>query len=402
MSASALYSLRAGLSTLSAVAALAGCSPAPHMPAPEPAQVSVVTLKAKPYTQVRSLPGRLTAYLSANVTPQVTGVIQQRPFTEGSDVKAGQLLYQLDPGTYQAAYDQAKANLANAEAALLSARPQAERDGELAKIDAISKQDLDNATATLRQDEATVLSDQASLTSARVNLAYTRIAAPISGRITTSAYTVGALVTANQSTALATIYQYDPIYVDVTQSSAQYLQLRQDLVNGRLRRDGSGAARITLTLEDGSTYAQEGTLQVVGVSVDQSTGTITLRGTVSNPDKLLLPNMYVHALLQQGVNQNALWVPQQGVTRDVKGNATALVVGAGSKVEQRTLQVSGTQGSDWIVESGLKVGDRVIVEGLQDVKIGDAVKPQELPPQSALTSGQPAAAPADAAKVGGH
>jgi RND family efflux transporter MFP subunit len=369
---------------------LAACSTHSQMPSSALVEVGVVTLQAKPYTLIRSLPGRLTAYRSANITPQVTGVIQQRPFTEGADVKAGDLLYQLDAGTYQGAYDQAKANLANAQAALLSAQPQAERDRQLAKIDAVSKQDLDTALATLKQDEATVQADKAAVESARVNLAYTRITAPISGRITTSAYTVGALVTADQTTALATIYQYDPLYVDVTESSAQYLQLRRDLASGKLKTDASGGAKFKLTLEDGAPYVQEGTLQVVGVAVDEGTGTITLRGTVSNPDKLLLPNMYVHAELEQGVDSQALRVPQQGVTHDAKGNATALVVGAGNRVELRNLQVAGTEGSDWVVQGGLAPGDRVIVEGLQSVRAGDTVVPQEASsmPASSASSNQ--------------
>lgn len=383
-----------GRSTLGMILLLAGCSASHKMPPKGPAQVGVTTLKAKRYTHVRSLSGRLTAYLSANVTPQVTGVIQKRAFKEGSDVRAGELLYQLDPGTYQAAYEQAEANLASAEAALLSARPQAERSIELAKIDAVSKQDLDSARATLKQDEATVAADKAALESARVNLAYTRITAPIAGHITTSAYTVGALVTANQSNALTTIYQYDPMYVDVTQSSVQYLKLRQDVANGRLKMDAAGGATFELTLEDGSTYSRKGSLQVVGVAVDQSTGTITLRGTVPNADKILLPNMYVHAELEQGVNDNALWVPQQGVTHDAEGSATVLVVGAGNKVELRKVQVAGAMGGDWIVESGLNAGDRVIVEGVQDVKEGDVVNPYDMSSTAVSSSSAPAPASA--------
>ena len=371
-----------------ALLGLTACSPSAPPPQMAPAKVTVLTLKAKPYAKSTSLPGRLTAYLSANVTPQVTGVIQKRLFDEGAEVHAGQLLYQLDPGTYQAGYDQAKANLANAQAALYSARPQAERAKQLLKIDAVSKQDFDSAIATLKQDEATVQADQAALESARVNLGYTRITAPISGTIATSTYTVGALVTANQSTALTTIYRYDPVYVDITQSSAQYLQLRKDLASGRLKADASGAAKFKLLLEDGSTYQSEGSLHVVGVAVDESTGTITLRGTVANPDKMLLPNMYVHADLEQGVDNHALWVPQQGVSHDAKGDATALVVGADNKVVQKTLAVAGAVAGDWIVDSGLKAGDRVIVAGLQNVKEGDTVDPQEAP-----TTATTAAAP---------
>lgn len=360
-----------------ALLGLTACSPSAPPPQMALAKVTVLTLKAKPYAQSTSLPGRLTAYLSANVTPQVTGVIQKRLFDEGTEVHPGQLLYQLDPGTYQAAYDQAKANLANAQAALYAARPQAERAKQLVKIDAVSKQDFDTAIATLKQDEATVQADQAAVESARVNLGYTRITAPIGGTIATSTYTVGALVTANQSTALTTIYRYDPVYVDITQSSAQYLQLRKDLASGRLKADASGAAKFKLLLEDGSTYQSEGSLHVVGVAVDESTGTITLRGTVANPDKMLLPNMYVHADLEQGVDNHALWVPQQGVSHDAKGDATALVVGADNKVVQKNLTVAGAVAGDWIVDSGLKAGDRVIIAGVQNVKEGDTVDPQE-------------------------
>jgi RND family efflux transporter MFP subunit len=237
-----------------------------------------------------------------------------------------------------------------------------------------------------------VQADQAAVESARVNLAYTRITAPIGGTIATSTYTVGALVTANQTTALTTIYRYDTVYVDITQSSAQYLQLRKDLASGRLKADASGAAKFKLILEDGSTYQREGSLHFVGVAVDESTGTITLRGTVANPDKLLLPNMYVHADLEQGVDNNALWVPQQGVSHDAKGDATALVVGSDNKVVQKSLTVAGAVGGDWIVDSGLKAGDRVIVAGLQNVKEGDTVDPQEAGAASAAPTsvGQPA------------
>lgn len=362
------------------VMSLTACSGHDAPGTKKPPVVKVVTVERSPYRQTVSLPGRTTSFLTSPVTPQVGGIIQKRLFAEGTPVKAGDVLYQIDPAPYQAALDSARADLLKAQAAVVAARPQAERDQELARIDAVSKETLEAAQATLKADEADVAAGQAAVETARINLGYTQVKAPVAGTISASSVTPGALVTANQSTALATIYAYDPMYVDVTQSSTQFLALRRDLASGRLKRDASGAARITLQLEDGSDYGREGSLQFAGVHVDETTGTITLRGIVPNPDGLLLPGMYVHADVEQGVDELALMVPQQGVTHDPKGAATALIVDAQGKVEQRTLGVAGTQGANWVVDSGLAPGDRVIVEGSQDVKPGAAVTVQAAAP----------------------
>ncbi|WP_455925766.1 efflux RND transporter periplasmic adaptor subunit [Pseudomonas putida] len=375
------------LCVLAAMLLVTGCSQG-KQEAPKTSQaVTVVTLKRQPFTRSVSLPGRTTAFLTSPVTPQVTGIIQKRLFDEGSEVKAGQLLYQVDPAPYQATYDADQAELAKARAALLSAQPIAKRDEALAHIDAISQQTLETSRATLREDEAAVQSAQAALESARINLNYTRVTAPIAGTIGASSYTPGALVTANQTSPLTTIYAYDPIYVDVTQSSADVLQLRKALADGRLQKDDKGRARISLTLEDGSPYSHAGSLQFAGVGVDQATGTITLRAIVPNPEKLLLPGMYVHANINEGVDDNALLVPQQAVTHDPRGNATALVVNAQNKVELRTVTEEGTSSTNWVISDGVKAGERVILEGSQYVKPGDTVQATEAAPAVAAAGG---------------
>ncbi|WP_347557415.1 efflux RND transporter periplasmic adaptor subunit [Robbsia sp. KACC 23696] len=369
-------SLRYGFSALCLSCTLAACSHDKKAAAPKVQTVSFVTVKDTPYTQSVSLPGRTTAYLTSPVTPQVTGIIQKRLFTEGGEVKAGQVLYQIDPAPYQAVYDADKANLENAQAALLSAKPIAERDRSLAAIDAISKQTLETADATLKQDQATIDADKAALESARINLDYTRVKAPISGTITASTVTPGALVTADQTTAMATIYAYDPLYLDVTQSSSEVLALRKKLASGALKADAQGNAKVKITLEDGTAYAHEGSLQFAGVGVDQTTGTVTLRVIVPNPEKLLLPGEYIHAVVEQGIDENAILVPQQGVTHDSRGDASALIVDAQNKIEQRTLQLSGTaDNNEWVVTSGLAPGDRIVVSGMQFVSPGDTVNP---------------------------
>lgn len=367
------------LCALAALVWVGGCSQGQHDAPKKPQSVTVTTVRTAPFTRSTSLSGRTVAYLTSPVTPQVTGIVQRRLFEEGSEVKAGQLLYQIDPAPYQALVDADKAALAKAQAALLSAQPIAQRDEALAKMDAISQQTLDTARATLREDQAAVLAAQADLESARINLGYTRVTAPIAGTIGASTYTPGALVTANQTSPMATIYAYDPMYVDVTQSSAEVLQLRRALAAGSLQKDDKGRAKIQLTLEDGSAYAHPGSLQFAGVGVDQSTGTITLRAIVPNPEKLLLPGMYVHATVNEGLDQNAVQVPQQAVTHDPRGNATLLVVNAQDKVEQRTVTEEGTNGANWVVNSGLKDGERVILEGSQYVKPGDTVQAQQAP-----------------------
>lgn len=365
---------------------------APTMP-PQP--VTVVTLKSQSVTLTRELPGRTSAYLVAEVRPQVNGIVKQRLFTEGGSVKAGQTLYELDDAIYRAAYNNAQAVLTKAKATLESAQATARRSAELAKIDAVSTQENENAIAALRQTEADVASAEATLASSGVSLGYSRITSPISGRIGKSTVTQGALVTANQATALATVQQLDPIYIDVTQSSSEWLQLKQEIDAGRLESSGSGTPA-KIILENGGAYGQEGKLQFADVSVDPQTGSFLLRAIVPNPKNTLMPGMYVTAQLNEGIRKETILVPQQGITRDPKGGATALVVGADNKVEQRSVKVSRTIGDQWLVEDGLQAGERVIVEGLQKVQPGMAVQPTE-----AGAAPQPAAQTAAPAKQAG-
>ncbi|MDR5783835.1 efflux RND transporter periplasmic adaptor subunit [Caballeronia sp. LZ065] len=383
---SVLYSM----AVLSFTGSLTACSPASKKEQKKVQSVNVMTVHTTRYAQSVSLPGRTTAFLTSQVTPQVSGIIQKRLFEEGGEVRAGQVLYQIDPAPYQATYDADKADLEKAQAALLSARPIAERDKSLAAIDAISKETLEQAEATLKQDEATIDADRAALESARINLGYTRLTAPISGTISASTYTPGALVTADQSTALATIYAYDPMYLDVTQSSTAVLALRKKLADGSLKTDAAGNAKVRITLEDGTTYKHEGTLKFAGVGVDQTTGTITLRIVVPNPEKMLLPGEYLHAVVDQGIDENAILVPQQAVTHDQRGDASALVVGAKNKIEQRTLTLSGTaDGNQWVVTGGLASGDRIVVEGSQYVDAGETVKAVEMPASAVAATHPP-------------
>ena len=369
-------------------AAVAACSSKqpPQMPQ---AQVGVQTVSAQRLALDQTLSGRTVAYMTSDVRPQVGGILRKRLFTEGQDVKAGQVLYEIDPASYQAAYDTAKGDLAQAEAAVLSARPKAQRYQTLVALDAVSKQDGDDAVATLRSNEAAVVAAKASLQTARINLDYTRISAPIDGRIGTSSYTPGALVSAGQSDVLATINQLDPMYVDVTQSSAQLLQLRRQLDAGQLKAV-DGKAEVKLQLEDGSTYARSGTLEVVDAAVDTATGTVKLRAVVPNPDRLLLPGMYVKAVLSMAVDEQAILVAQQAISRNSKGEAVALVVGSDNKVAQRVLTTGDAIGDKWVVRDGLKVGDKVIVQGVQKVSVGAQVKAVEVT-SAAATATPPAA-----------
>lgn len=361
---------------LSTVVSLGACSGKPNQQMPQ-TEVGVVTLKAERLPVHTELPGRTVAYMTSDVRPQVGGILRKRLFTEGADVKAGQVLYEIDPATYQASYDNAAGTLAQAEAEVLSARPKAERYRSLLAADAVSKQDADDAIASLKEAEASVVASKASLQSARIDLDYTRITAPISGRIGTSAYTPGALVTADQSTALATINQLDPIYVDVVQSSAQLLRLREQIEAGMLKAV-DGKAEVSVVLEDGSTYAQTGTLEVVTASVDETTGTVKLRAVLPNAKHQLLPGMYVKAVLSTAVNEQALLVPQQSVTRDAKGDATVWVVGNDGKVAQRSVKLGDAVGDRWVATSGLKAGEKVVVEGTQKVSAGASVKAVEV------------------------
>jgi len=373
---------------------LAGCGKnqaAAKAPQSAPPEVGIVVVQPQRVALTTELPGRTSPHLIAEVRPQVSGIIQKRIFTEGSDVKAGQVLYQIDPATYQAAYASAKAALARAEASLASVRLKAERYKELVKIKAVSQQDYDDAYAALKQAEADVASSKAAVETARINLAYTKVTAPISGRIGRSTVTDGALVTGNQTAALATIQQLSSMYVDVTQSSAELLRLKQNLSSGLLKNSAATQARVNLVLEDGNAYPLPGTLKFSEVTVDQSTGSVTLRAVFPNPKQTLLPGMFVRAFLEEGINENAILVPQRGVTRNPKGEAMVMVVGAEEKVEPRVITVARTVGDSWLVSGGLKAGDRVILEGIQKARPGTPVK-------AVPFSGAPATQPAGSAQ----
>ncbi|MEO1750526.1 efflux RND transporter periplasmic adaptor subunit [Thiofaba sp. EF100] len=339
--------------------------------------VTVMTVRPGPVTRTTELPGRTVPYLIAEIRPQVTGIIKSRKFIEGSEVEAGQLLYQIDPSGYQAAYDGARASLSRAEAQLQSARLKAERQAELVKINAVSKEAHDDAQAALKQALADVASARAVLDKARIDLDYTRLTAPISGRIGRSMVTPGALVTANQAEALATVQQLDPIYVDLAQSSADLLRLKREFEAGRLLRGRESSVPVRLVLEDGSEYGPEGRLAFSEVTVDQGTGSVTLRAVFPNPKGDLLPGMYVRARLDQGVDEQAILVPHAAVMRDPKGNAQVLVVNAEDKVELRVIRTAESMGNRWRVTDGLAAGERVIVEGLQKVRPGATVKAEE-------------------------
>ena len=342
-----------------------------------PAAVDVVTLHAAPLQLMSELTGRTAPLRVAEVRPQVNGIILKRLFTEGSDVKAGQLLYQIDPAVYQAAVASAKANLAKAQANEQSARLKAQRYAELVKVKAISRQEYDDADAAWKQQVAEIGAAKAALQSANINLAYTRITAPISGRIGKSAVTEGALVTAQQADSLTSISQLDPMYVDVRQSTADLLRLKRQVAAGKLTQGKQDGAKVSFQLEDGSQYGEQGTLQFSDVTVDETTGMVTLRVLVPNPHDLLLPGMFMRATLQEGERPQGLLVPQTAVTRTPKGGATVMVVTADNKVELREVQLSRVVGDSWVVESGLDAGEKVIVAGLQKVKPGALVAPAE-------------------------
>ncbi|TKI06260.1 efflux RND transporter periplasmic adaptor subunit [Martelella alba] len=350
-------------------------------------EVGVVTVKKQSLNVTTELPGRTAAFRIAEVRPQVNGIILKRNFVEGSDVKAGMSLYQIDPAPYQASYDSANGDLAQAQANANIARVTVERYKKLLPTHFVSKQDYDTAVATLQQNDAAVVAAKAALETARINLAYTRVTSPISGRIGKSAYTEGALVTNAQTTAMAVVQQLNPMYVDVTQSSNDFLRLKQELNNGTLKQI-DGKATVRLLMEDGSLYPQTGTLEFSDVTVDETTGSITLRAVFPNPNDALLPGMFVRARLDEGVNENALLVPQQGITHDPRGQATAMVVGPDNKVALRQLTAPQAIGDKWLVTAGLKEGDRVIVTGLQKVKPGIPVIAKEVDaqPQSAQTA----------------
>jgi membrane fusion protein, multidrug efflux system len=358
-------------SRLAAAAALllTGCGHHAQPPAPPPPRVSVVTLRAQSVPIITVLPGRVNAYRTADVRPQVNGIILKRLFVEGSEVRAGQQLYQIDPAPYKAAYDSAVA--ANA-----SARALAQRDRALVESSLVAKQDYDNA-------EAAWLQAQAAVETARINLIYTKVLSPITGRSSRSFVTEGALATANQATALANVQQLDPVYVDVTQPSTTLLRLRREAEAGLLKQNEAGKTQVRVRLEDGTNYPHPGTLEFSEVTVDQGTGSVTLRALVPNPERLLLPGMFVREEIEEGVRQDAVLAPQQGVSHDQKGDPNALVVGPNDIVELRNLQVDRAIGDQWVVSEGLKAGDRVIVEGIQSAKPGSKVVPEEYQPAPA-------------------
>ena len=337
-----------------------------------PREVVIIKLEPRREVYTTALAGRIASFQVAEVRPQVGGILQQRLFTEGADVKAGQALYQIDPATYEAALDSAQAALMKAEANVTPARLKAERFRELLAIKAVSKQEYDDAQAAFKQAEADVAVNRAAVKTARINLEYTKVRSPISGRIGKSAFTPGALVTANQAQALTSVRQLDPVYVDITQSSQDLLRLRAQFTNGELR-SAAEEAPVRLKLENGAMYPHEGRLQFTDVSVDESTGMVSLRALFPNPEHILLPGMYVRAVIAEGVDENALLVPQRALRRDPKGQASVLLVDGG-KVDVRLVDVGRTVGDSWQVLSGLKPGDRVIVEGGQNVRPGMSVK----------------------------
>jgi membrane fusion protein (multidrug efflux system) len=357
------------------VTAGAACQQRSHGPgAPPPPEVGVAAVRSARVVFTTELPGRTAAYLVAEVRPQVNGIIQRREFVEGADVKADQLLYQVDPAPYKAAYDQAVAALAVAESDVPALRSRAERLKELLPIHAVGQQDYDDAASALAKAEASVLQAKAAVEAARVNLSYTPLKSPISGRIGRSSVTVGALVTAYQPTPLAVVQQLDPIYVDVTQASADILRLARATTSGQFERGSTQARKVKLLLEDGTPYPNEGTLQFRDVSVDPTTGSIILRMVFPNPQRILLPGMYVRAIVEEGVDEHAILAPQQGITRNAKGDPLAMVVTATGKVEQRKIEVDRAIGADWLVTKGLAPDDRVIVEGRDRVRPGAVVR----------------------------
>jgi membrane fusion protein, multidrug efflux system len=377
---------------------LSGCKSQTAPPPARPAEVAILTIQPERVVLTTELPGRISAYLVAEIRPQVSGLLQKRLFQEGATVKEGELLYQIDPAPYQAAYDQAKAAVATAEANILTAeanvttaeanlpaiRSRAERLKGLVAIHAVGQQDYDDASAALRQAESNLVAtrtavevarksvevNRAAVESAHINLSYTPIKAPITGRIGRSNITVGAMVIAYQPTPLAVIQQLDPIYVDVTQASADLLRLRRNTESGNLRHDGTSQKKVRLLLEDGTPYSREGTLQFRDVTVDPTTGSVILRLVFPNPQQVLLPGMFVRAVIEEGLKDQALFIPQQAVGRDPKGNPTTLVVDENEKVALRPIELDRAMGDRWLVTKGLSPGDRVIVEGTERIRPG--------------------------------
>jgi membrane fusion protein, multidrug efflux system len=376
---------------LGAISVLAsGCARHAPPPPPKPA-VTVIDLHARPVSLTTELPGRVSAYRIAEVRPQVNGVLLKRLFKEGALVTAGQQLYQIDPAPYEATLASARATLAHARASVTAAKLTAQRYQALSEAHAVSRQDYDNAVATLLQDQADVASGEAAVRAAEINLAYTKVYSPISGRTGRSAVTEGALVTANQATSLVTVTQLDPVYVDLTQPSTTLVRLKRELAAGQIRRVDGNQAPAKLLLEDGSPYESAGTLEFSEVTVDEGTGSVTLRAIFANPQGLLLPGMFVRATIEEGVREGAILAPQQGIAHAPNGSATALVVGADDKVEKRSVELDRAIGDQWVVTKGLTAGDRLIVAGLQRVKPGMqvAARPQVAAHEGAAEHSKP-------------
>jgi membrane fusion protein (multidrug efflux system) len=368
------------LKSLAALVLLGGCVDAKQAAqVPQPPEVAVITMRAQSVPVTTELPGRTSAYLVSQVRARVDGIVLKREFEEGADVKASQRLYQIDPAPYRAALDNARAAQQKAQAALESANALAERYKILLTGNGVSRQDYDNAIAAQGQAAADLAAAKAAVRQAEINLGYTDVRSPISGRIGVSAVTPGAYVQASAATLMTTVQQIDPIYVDVNQSSVEGLRLRRDIASGRVKAHGPDAAKVTLLLEDGSEYGQPGHLAFTDITVDPNTGSVTVRAQFPNPDHTLLPGMFVRARIEEGVNDQVILVPQQAVTRDARGQATALVVGEDGRVAARTLQATRTLGDKWVVEGGLAPGERVIVSGLQKVQPGTTVRATEAP-----------------------
>jgi membrane fusion protein (multidrug efflux system) len=386
----------------STVLALAACGKGDAKPAAggpgggpgggKPPEVGVVTLATQPVTLTKELPGRTSAFRVAEVRARVNGIVQKRLFTEGADVKAGQVLFRIDPGPYQAALDSAQAQVARAEAMVQQAKSLAERYTKLIETNAVSRQEYDDALVKVKTAEADVAAARAAVKSARINLDYTVVTAPLAGRIGRAEVTEGAYVQASTATLLATVQQFDKVYVDLTWSSVEALKMRRAVESGALQGQG-GQAAVTIVLEDGRDYETPGTLQFADVSVDETTGSIALRAIVPNPKKELLPGMFVRARLDEGTSPAAILVPQKAVTRDQGGRPTALVVGADGKVERRTLVTDRSIGDSWLVTDGVAVGDRVIVDGLQRARPGQPVVAVPAKPSAVAATPPPPGAP---------
>ena len=390
------------LTAATAAVMLAACGQKQSAPPPQTPEVGIVTVQPQAVPVITELPGRTSAFLVAQVRARVDGIVLRREFTEGTQVKAGQRLYKIDPAPYIATLNNAKASLAKAQANLASTTAQANRYKVLVAANAVSKQDYDNAVAAEGQAAADVAAGKAAVDTAQINLGYTDVVSPVTGQVGISQVTPGAYVQASQATLMSTVQQLDPVYVDVTQSSLAGLKLRREIQAGRLKTNGPNAAKVELVLEDGRVYSEKGKLQFTDVTVDQTTGSVTIRATFANRDHVLLPGMFVRARIEEGVDENALLVPQIGVTHDQKGQPTALVLNKDDKVELRTLQATSTYGQYWVVEGGLNAGDRVIVNGVDKIKPGAQAKgvPAQLPPPGAASDAGAAAAPGAPAASG--